>query len=175
MFAKFFSKKNHGNCTICLEEITNNCKKTQCNHKFHKQCINQWIKEKNICPLCRKENPIKRKLTRKDHMDERLAIRAQQRRERIRNIINDDINQGFEYNIRFVPNDLLYIIKNYLNAIKDIESINFNNELEYINQLISVHTYLFRRNTRDASSYEYIIRISSNIRNTLEQRLINQV
>lgn len=39
-------------CSICLE---NNPEHTMinCGHLFHKECIDQWIKIKPICPLCR--------------------------------------------------------------------------------------------------------------------------
>lgn len=39
-------------CSICLD---NNNKKSillKCNHKFHKECLYQWLKVKPICPLC---------------------------------------------------------------------------------------------------------------------------
>lgn len=28
-----------------------------CNHIFHKKCINQWLRTKDMCPLCRRESP----------------------------------------------------------------------------------------------------------------------
>ena len=36
-------------CPICLEQIENNGFITDCNHMFHKQCLQQL----NVCPLCR--------------------------------------------------------------------------------------------------------------------------
>jgi hypothetical protein len=27
----------------------------QCFHKFHKECISQWFKSQNFCPICRVE------------------------------------------------------------------------------------------------------------------------
>jgi hypothetical protein len=42
-------------CSICLENIDiNDLKILSCNHKFHADCINEWIKKKPICPYCRK-------------------------------------------------------------------------------------------------------------------------
>ncbi len=42
-------------CSICLENLEKEAKKTICNHVFHKQCIYEWINNnKNTCPLCRK-------------------------------------------------------------------------------------------------------------------------
>ena len=42
-------------CSICLEEFEYNqeLKKLKCNHIFHKECLESWINDKKICPLCR--------------------------------------------------------------------------------------------------------------------------
>jgi len=43
------------NCSICLENVNDNDKKSlNCNHNFHRTCINTWLREQNNCPLCRK-------------------------------------------------------------------------------------------------------------------------
>ena len=42
-------------CSICYELIdTNNNQILKCNHVFHKECINKWLKKNNKCPICRK-------------------------------------------------------------------------------------------------------------------------
>jgi hypothetical protein len=38
-------------CPICL--LDNTDFKTKCNHYFHKKCLDEWLKIKPICPLCR--------------------------------------------------------------------------------------------------------------------------
>lgn len=50
----------NSDCSICLEKI----KKSEhliilkkCKHQFHKDCIINWILQKNSCPLCR--TPVK--------------------------------------------------------------------------------------------------------------------
>ncbi len=47
---KLESKK----CIICLEDFEPNLEllATPCCHFFHKNCLNEWLKEKDICPLC---------------------------------------------------------------------------------------------------------------------------
>ena len=41
-------------CSICLNEIENNDEyKTNCNHTFHKKCIDKWFQKSHRCPLCR--------------------------------------------------------------------------------------------------------------------------
>ena len=42
-------------CAICLEEYKIGLYKRtlNCNHTFHKKCIDKWIGEKLSCPICR--------------------------------------------------------------------------------------------------------------------------
>ena len=53
-------------CIVCLNELsqipieqsdTNIFLKTPCNHKFHKKCLLDWLKEKHLCPVCRTNIP----------------------------------------------------------------------------------------------------------------------
>ena len=55
-------KENNLECSICFEAIIENSKENiylQCNHIFHKDCVQEWVKSQiNIncdinCPLCR--------------------------------------------------------------------------------------------------------------------------
>ena len=48
------SKSNNNICSICLENINSECI-TKCKHVFHNECINEWKKYNNKCPLCREE------------------------------------------------------------------------------------------------------------------------
>ena len=42
------------NCSICLKDIyTNTMTKTDCNHYFHTTCLDNWLKNRQTCPLCR--------------------------------------------------------------------------------------------------------------------------
>jgi hypothetical protein len=46
----------NGDCTICMEEgkvIT-----TLCNHHFHENCLEQWLRKSRTCPMCRKSYPL---------------------------------------------------------------------------------------------------------------------
>jgi len=43
------------NCSICLDTISeSDLQRTeQCQHTFHRQCINRWLETHNTCPECR--------------------------------------------------------------------------------------------------------------------------
>ena len=41
-------------CSICMEMIERDNKKTlNCNHDFHANCVNRWLRSNDTCPLCR--------------------------------------------------------------------------------------------------------------------------
>ncbi len=43
-------------CHICLREYTGKCKVhvlPNCKHVFHSRCIGEWLRQRNLCPLCR--------------------------------------------------------------------------------------------------------------------------
>jgi hypothetical protein len=45
-------------CSICLEKVPNKGYfETSCHHKYHKKCIEPWLKEQNTCPTCRAFQP----------------------------------------------------------------------------------------------------------------------
>ena len=44
-------------CSICLEPILKNRPATlSCGHIYHKNCIKNWLKNNDECPLCRDES-----------------------------------------------------------------------------------------------------------------------
>ncbi|KAL6275859.1 hypothetical protein ACE6H2_019460 [Prunus campanulata] len=42
-------------CSICLGEFKDGekCRQLECEHAFHEECIDQWLRKKIQCPLCR--------------------------------------------------------------------------------------------------------------------------
>jgi len=42
-------------CSICMDLFTSTQTNSilQCNHKFHSQCIREWLEKELTCPLCR--------------------------------------------------------------------------------------------------------------------------
>ena len=54
-------------CSICFETIGNYDKKSlNCNHSFHRNCINTWLIERDTCPLCRASQTTREPLVRED-------------------------------------------------------------------------------------------------------------
>ena len=45
-------------CTICMTEINDGDRigALPCNHLFHSSCLKEWIKRRNVCPLCQEPN-----------------------------------------------------------------------------------------------------------------------
>lgn len=50
-------EEDYSDCSICLEKIKTGKVKTSCNHTFHRDCINSWIRmgtgNHDKCPNCR--------------------------------------------------------------------------------------------------------------------------
>lgn len=46
-------------CTICLEELVEGetALRIPCGHLFHEECVKDWLKKSNECPVCRFEMP----------------------------------------------------------------------------------------------------------------------
>lgn len=44
-------------CAICLDDLKTGqmVKALACSHKFHGKCINNWLKQKLLCPLCKEK------------------------------------------------------------------------------------------------------------------------
>lgn len=53
------SEADDDKCTICLERHDSSSIVLECEHKFHKKCIEKWASERHrsfrtiICPLCK--------------------------------------------------------------------------------------------------------------------------
>lgn len=43
------------NCAICLEDIGTGSRLKNCKHVYHTECIREWFKKKQNCPVCRCE------------------------------------------------------------------------------------------------------------------------
>jgi hypothetical protein len=53
-------KEEKEECIICLDEVEKEWRELECRHRYHKQCIENWIKVKARCPLCMKQINDKR-------------------------------------------------------------------------------------------------------------------
>ena len=48
--------ENGTQCAVCLDEMKNGqemCELKRCGHVFHNECVDEWFKTKNSCPVCR--------------------------------------------------------------------------------------------------------------------------
>lgn len=62
-----YSPATGEDCAICLERMTFSksigkpvARLTTCHHRFHRKCINSWLKDHNKCPICRKPAYIRK-------------------------------------------------------------------------------------------------------------------
>ena len=48
-------KGDENKCMVCMEDFKNedNLRFLPCLHEFHKNCIDQWLEMKAICPVCK--------------------------------------------------------------------------------------------------------------------------
>ncbi|KAL2333533.1 hypothetical protein Fmac_014746 [Flemingia macrophylla] len=74
------------NCAICLEDFEDGeeiGKLDLCAHKFHVQCIKQWLMEKNVCPMCRRKalniNNVENKVLAQDNSEHQTTNPRRQR------------------------------------------------------------------------------------------------
>jgi E3 ubiquitin-protein ligase RNF115/126 len=44
-------------CTVCCEDLKDKATQMPCGHLFNKECIEEWLKQHNQCPVCRHELP----------------------------------------------------------------------------------------------------------------------
>jgi len=44
-------------CAVCMENYVNGdeLRSLPCRHEFHTKCVDEWLKLRNTCPLCRKK------------------------------------------------------------------------------------------------------------------------
>jgi hypothetical protein len=48
-------KDNDDVCAICLNELDESVLSLKCKHKFHEDCVLEWRKKSQTCPLCRND------------------------------------------------------------------------------------------------------------------------
>lgn len=46
-------RNNKIECPICLDKNDKLWVTTKCNHRFHRECLNEWLQISNNCPICR--------------------------------------------------------------------------------------------------------------------------
>lgn len=59
-YNKKMQQQTNNICSICYSKInndSNDCMITPCNHAFHDNCLQSWMKIKKICPICKTKLP----------------------------------------------------------------------------------------------------------------------
>jgi hypothetical protein len=52
--------ERNGLCSICHSNYNSQLTiTTACNHCFHSECLNEWVKYKPECPICRQEVKVR--------------------------------------------------------------------------------------------------------------------
>lgn len=68
---------NEVTCTICMLPIEDGDRigALECDHKFHVECLKQWIKRRNVCPLCQSPDiaAVKRSEAEAEDADEEMT------------------------------------------------------------------------------------------------------
>jgi len=85
-FPTFYTEEEP-TCAVCLStvEVDEPCRRTQCGHEFHADCIMQWWTHKPRkvlrCPICRRRQHVKREQAEGDRTDPKLQLPGQQANE----------------------------------------------------------------------------------------------
>ncbi len=81
-------------CAICHELIVN-AATLQCSHTFCKPCLAEWMKQKKVCPICRKRltKPPTRNLTMENVLDKLVKNLSQEDQETRENRRKEIIDQ----------------------------------------------------------------------------------
>ena len=97
---KTFQEEYEDNCTICMENFKNNAiiYKTPCEHFFHKECFNKFLKnikdkDKLICPNCNQNLLINKKYLKLRVKPNKIQIESNKVK-----IINLNINKNKNIN-----------------------------------------------------------------------------
>lgn len=80
-------------CSICMEEMTTGSHVTgmPCSHMFHRECIQEWLKRSNTCPICRYRLPTRTELP-NNRRDDNFNSRSLTRSELFNNRRDDNLN-----------------------------------------------------------------------------------
>lgn len=94
-------------CAICYENFEGGIGampviETDCQHRFHKQCIKKWLRLKNVCPLCHRQvfKSDRARGTNPENGDENaegdVAAEDMNQNERNPFMINEDFDEIFD-------------------------------------------------------------------------------
>jgi len=51
---EYHEQQEKEECVICLDDVETEWRELACHHRYHKQCIENWITVRAKCPMCMK-------------------------------------------------------------------------------------------------------------------------
>ena len=114
-----YIKDNHTKCSICLELNKNKfTRQLNCDHLFCDDCIREWFKFKNTCPVCKKKFES-------DNLNNAISNLERTENSEVQFVYengdsNVPINIGYDVNIAYIQNN------QNLNPSEEAEEANNN-------------------------------------------------
>lgn len=142
-------------CSICLNTIENDDSSLTCpykeSHKFHQQCILEWLKINKTCPLCRGKVEI-------SSDNQTLLKPSDSHFRRLLPYVYRQVSENFEEST-FIVTTLLLILNLYIQQLPLETSFTFGVSLTLYNVVILCHFHQFQgdgNNNRNPAVYFYI-------------------
>ena len=130
------------NCTICINNFLDNMEiyRTPCEHIFHKDCLNKYLKKINnknklTCPNCNQNLLINKKFLKLRHENERLKLKNKNKKSHKKiETLNINLNK-LENNININNLDNIETDKKHIMDVDEIlTTVKNNMENNIINQ-----------------------------------------
>ena len=142
------------NCSICTDNLEKNntpIKTLDCNHQYHTDCIDIWLKEHNTCPLCRQEvkkvsviynNYTNQNINQNTEINTEINTQRNTQRNKIKRYV-----LYFLFYILLLSGAIAYIItlSSTLNYIEDFNNTNSSNDFhkkKIVNNIIIIIVYI---------------------------------
>ncbi|KAL4482380.1 hypothetical protein ABPG73_012840 [Tetrahymena malaccensis] len=156
-------------CAMCLSELINDEQiiKTICDHSFHAQCLEEWLKKNDECPLCRESFELLNLL---DYMTERKFLTLKKRSDKYycvleRNQILERLKTQLESILSLNDEDFLNVFKYFLVEQQENKSS--------IQQELAVEVKEVEKISQQKQNFQLVIRQNGDYQNQMSPILIN--
>lgn len=147
--------ENNMECAVCkdLFSIGQEALGLPCQHTYHPECINPWLKDHNTCPVCRYELPTtdqeyerERKARMASRNIDEEAVVTAMTAEAMQNALADDIISG---NMSELKQDMIHEVESWITDSSTIPQITQEEEAMDIDSLIPTTSCEFERIHRE--------------------------